>query len=270
MPRVVMCPPDHFSVEYIINPWMDPGAVIDRTRATSQYTALKETYAALGATVLEIPPQEDLPDMTFAANHGTVVGNVFIPANFTYAERQSESIHAREFFADLGFTVREINPKLRFEGQGDLLLAGDTYFLGFGPRTDREVEDALAPLLGRPIITLELVDPLFYHLDTCFAPLGNQAVMITPRAFTSEGLQRIHKQFRTVIEVQDEDNALLPCNLVRISQHVVMNKGASAHVRQSLEGLGLTVHHVDTSEFLKSGGSVKCLTLLVDEVPPPQ
>lgn len=259
-----MCPPDYFTVEYVINPWMDPGTTIDPDKAQATYQAIKSTYESLGVTVTEIEPQPGLPDMTFAANYGTIIGNQFIPANFTYEERQAESVYARKFFKGLGFTITELDPALRFEGQGDLLQAGETYFLGYGPRTDRTAAEALSPILGQEIIPLALVDPLFYHLDTCCAPLGEGAVLIAPRAFTNEGLATIHSHFQTVIEVEGPENATLPCNLVRFDRQVVVSKIHSSHLRQSLEGLGLVVHQVDTNEFQKSGASVKCLTLQLD------
>ncbi len=265
MRHVLVCPPTHFTVAYAINPWMDPTQPIDQEQARRQHQALVATYEAAGVTVHEIVQDPALPDMVFTANHGMVVGDRFIPANFKHAERQPESALAANWFHSHGKTIESLPESVTFEGQGDLLEADDVYYLGWGVRSQREAQAALASLLPKSIVPIELVDPHYFHLDTCFAPLGTDAVLIVPSAIAPASLREIRERFATVIEATRADSAAFACNLIRVDETVLTSSGLSQPLVTQLEGLGFVIHPIDTTEFLKAGGSVKCLSLIWDE-----
>ena len=84
--------------------------------------------------------------------------------------------------------------------------------------------------------------------------------MINPVAFTKEGIELINSQFKNIIIADEQDNNLLACNLVVNKNDVFIGKGISEKLKRELESYGFTVIEINMTEFLKGGGSVKCLT----------
>ena len=258
---VLLCAPHHFKVIYQINPWMDVLNKVDPAKAMEQYETLKQTYKDLGLKVLELTQDETLPDMVYAANCGFPYGKTFIKANFKHDERKKEAEHAKAFFQKRGYTLKELPEDVVWEGQGDLIAAGEKYFLGWGKRTDYEAKKYLSEFLGKEIIDFKMIDPYYYHLDTCFLPLDADTVAINPKSFDPEGLEKIHQIFQNVIEVGESDNKILACNGVVIDKTILSPSGISQQLKDEYAKYGFSVREIQTGEFLKGGGSVKCLTL---------
>lgn len=259
--KIAMCPPKYFEVIYSINAWMDLNDKVDKELAKKQYQAVKDLYIELGASIEEMPAKEGLPDMVFAANPGTVQGETFITSHFKYAQRKEEAVHARSYFENKGYKIKDLPKELFFEGQGDLIWAYGKYFLGYGKRSSKEVAQLLEEILETPVIPLQMHNEHFYHLDVCLATLSQDTVVINPEAFLPEDLERIQRHFPKIIETNDQDNSVLACNLVVIGKNIILGKGVSDQLYGKLEREGFTVHELPMSEFLKAGGSVKCLTL---------
>jgi N-dimethylarginine dimethylaminohydrolase len=230
-------------------------------KAQAAYQELKSIYQKLGVQIFELEPQEDLPDLVYTANCGEVCKDVFVKANFKFPERRRETEVTEEYFAkQFNFKPFTLPTEIFFEGQGDLLHTSKNYFLGWGKRTMPEAKHYLQEVLNKPIIDLELVDPYYYHLDTCFSPLSDTSVIINPSSFTEQGLSVIHNNFSDVIEPTIEDHAILACNLVKIDNNIIVAKGISDNLRTQFEQRNLIIHEVDTEEFRKGGGSIKCLS----------
>ena len=183
---VLMCRPDHFGIEYEINPWMHIAVKVDHALAEQQWNALYRKYLELGVKVELARPVSGLPDMVFSANAAVLWDDRAVLSNFHHAERQGEESHWREELERLGFDVHELPRSLSFEGAGDALFVGDRLFCGYGFRTDRESHHPVARILEVEVVSLELVDPRFYHLDTCFCPLDATNVLAAPDAFAPE------------------------------------------------------------------------------------
>ncbi len=259
--KVLMCNPQHFDVNYEINVWMDKQKTVDREKTINQYQNLKDTYKKLGVEVKEIEQAEGLPDMVYAANYGFLHNNIFVRSNFFHQERRKEAELAAEFMAKLGYEVVPLAEELYFEGQGDLFRCNDQFFCGYGFRTKLETIKELEKIFSEPVHALKLVDPRWYHLDTCFLPLGNKRVMIAPEAFDQESLQIIKNNFDLVIETNDPtDIAGFACNSMVIGDKVITYR-MSENTKKTLSELGFEVIEVDMSEFMKGGGSVRCLTM---------
>lgn len=266
--RILMCSPDHFHVDYVINPWMEGN--VDQASpegARRQWRALRDTLARF-ATIVEVPPARELPDMVFTANAGTVCGSRAVLSRFFHPERQGEAEHFGRWFRDNGFEVLELPEGTHYEGAGDSLLdrAGEWIWAGYGFRTDLESHALVADWLGREVVSLKLVDPYFYHLDTCMCPLADGYLVYYPAAFDAASQREIERRVpaHKRIAVADEDAEQFACNTVNIGRDIVMHR-ASAPLRQRLARSGFDVHEVDLSEFIKAGGSAKCLTLKVTE-----
>ena len=259
--KVLLCPPKYFTVKYEINPWMDIANKVDQQKVNEEYQELKKTYFDLGLEVLEIEQDKNLPDMVYAANFGFPENNIFIKANFKFDERKKEAELAKKYFIQLGFTVKELPANIDWEGQGDLLKIGNKYFIGWGERSDLEAKKYLTEFLNSEIIDLKLIDPYYYHIDTCFLPLDAQTVAINPHAFEQTDLEKIAKYFKTVIKVSKEDSQLLACNAVVIDRTIVIGKGISKSLKADFMKAGFTTKEVAMDEYRKGGGSVKCLTL---------
>src|SRR5437763_313913 len=211
MRRYLMCRPTYFAVDYAINPWMDPTAPVDVDLAIAQWTALADTYRALGHTVDLIEPIAGLPDMVFAANGATVIDGTVLGAEFRYPERAAEGPAYLDWFAQRGFATQEA--KSVNEGEGDLLLTERFLLAGTGFRTDLGAHAQAQELFGRPVVTLQLVDPRFYHLDTALTVLGGPAeVAYLPAAFSAGSRKVLRQLFPNAIIAQEEDAAVLGLN----------------------------------------------------------
>ncbi|ORW28060.1 N-dimethylarginine dimethylaminohydrolase [Mycobacterium paraense] len=258
--RYAMTPPTHFAVEYAINPWMDVDRPVDARVARAQWEALRRTYIRLGHRVDVIEPAPGLPDMVYAANGGFIAGDVALVARFRFAERAGESAAYAEWMASLGY--RPVSTRHVNEGQGDLLLVGDMVLAGYGFRTDRRAHPEIAAALGMPVVSLELVDPRFYHLDTALAVLDDRTIAYYPPAFSASARDLLRALFPDALVVGSSDAYVLGLNVVSDGRHVVLPSAATAFVAQ-LRAAGFEPVGVDLSELLKGGGSVKCCTLEV-------
>lgn len=255
----LMCPPEHFRVEYAINPWMNPGDPVDPRLAMRQWRALRATYLALGHRVEIIDPVPGLPDMVFAANGATVIGGAVLGARFHHTERAAEGPAYLDWFRDSGYrAVHE--PRRVNEGEGDLIFTGSAILAGHGFRTDACVQGDLEEIFGLPVIGLRLVDPRFYHLDTALCVLGPGVAAYYPAAFDHAGRAALSSVFTELIEAKDEDAEVLGLNAVSDGYHVVLAAQATGLARQ-LAARGFMPIPVDMSELRKAGGGAKCCTL---------
>jgi N-dimethylarginine dimethylaminohydrolase len=261
----LMCPPVHFAVEYAINPWMRPGIPVDRDLAMAQWDTLRRTYLDLGHRVDLLDPVPGLPDMVYAANGATVVGGVVLGARFRHRERAAEAIAHREWFRAAGFT-RVVEPEFVNEGEGDLLVlgsrAGPVVLAGTGFRTDPRAHAEAAGVLGRPVVSLELVDPCYYHLDTAMAVLDEDTIAWLPEAFTAGSQAVLRERFPDALVADPADAAVLGLNAVSDGRHVVLPVEAT-RLCAELAVRGFVPVPVEMSELRKGGGGPKCCTLEV-------
>lgn len=269
--RILMCSPEHFHVDYVINPWMEGNVdQVSTTLTRIQWRKLRDTIAQF-AMVDEVPPAPDLPDMVFTANAGTVCGKRAVLSRFFHPERQGEAEHFGRWFRENGFEVLELPEGMHYEGAGDSLIdrGGEWLWAGYGFRTDIESHKRVADWLGREVVSLRLASPYYYHLDTCMCPLAGGYLVYYPAAFDELARAEIERRVpaHKRIAVSEADAQQFACNMVNIGRHVIMNR-ASGALRARLEQSGFDVNEVDLSEFLKSGGSAKCLTLKVTEPEP--
>ena len=258
-----MCEPVHYRIDYEINPWMRRANAVRTERANAQWRGLRETLTAFGVEVELVEQGADTPDMTFTANAGVVVGERFIPANFRFPERQLEEGRFTDWFETHGYRIETVHEPHFWEGEGDVLPADGAVFAGYRFRTEFRALDHIDELLGRETVRLELTDPRLYHLDTCLAPLGGGRGLFYPPAFTEASQAALKEHFPTLIAVSERDAARFACNAVLAGETVVLNTGCAETVR-ALQDHGFAVAETPMDEFIKAGGSVKCLVLMLD------
>jgi N-dimethylarginine dimethylaminohydrolase len=255
-----MTAPTFFAVEYTINPWMDTSTPVDTHVAMNQWETLRQTYKELGHTVELVEALAGLPDMVYAANGGVLVNGKAVVARFAFPQRAGESEAYAEWMARHGF--EPVRTRYVNEGQGDLLMVGSIMLAGYGFRTDPRAHDEIAVIVRMPVVSLELVDPRFYHLDTALAVLDDTTVAYYPPAFSAESRARLLELFPDAIEVASADAYVLGLNAVSDGLNVVLPSSATGFAKQ-LRTAGFQPIGVDLSELLKGGGSVKCCTLEV-------
>lgn len=266
--RILVCPPEHFTVEYAINPWMEGhGRRPDREEAGRQWRALRDALART-ADVVEMPAAPGVPDLVFTANSGLVCGRQVVLSHFRHPERRAEEPINRTWFAANGFEVIEMPAGLYFEGAGDGLWdrGGQRLWLGYGLRSTLEAGQFVAERLGVEVVPLRLVDPRFYHLDTCFCPLDGGFVLYYPEAFHAAALDTIERLVPAERRhaVSREDAFAFACNAVDTGHAVVLHD-CSAELERVLHDWGFDVVRTPLGEFHLSGGSAKCLSLRLDE-----
>ena len=264
LPSVLMVAPDHFCVRYAINPWMNTGVQVDSKRAFVQWQRLHDLIAE-NAYVQTISGGADLPDMCFSANAGLVSRGTFVTSRFLHAERQGEAELFETWMERNGFVIRHLPPSVVFEGAGDALFDRENrLWMGYGQRSELRAAGPLSAILDTEVIPLELADPRFYHLDTCFCPLQSGHVVFYPNAFTEQSVAAIRRFVPAAlrIEVSREDALRFACNMVEIGDSVIAHH-VDDELRNALRRAGYHAHSVDLDEFMKAGGGAKCLTLAI-------
>lgn len=266
--RFLMCAPEYYDVDYVINPWMEGNIhKSSQERAVQQWQKLHHVLKE-HAIVDLVKPHQGVPDMVFTANAGLVLGENVVLSRFLHKERQKEEPYFKAWFEENGFTVYELPKDLPFEGAGDALLdrEGRWLWAGYGFRSELDSHPFLAKWLDIEVLSLRLTDDRFYHLDTCFCPLANGYLLYYPAAFDSYSNRliemRVAPEKRIAIEETDAVN--FACNTVNVESIVVMNKASDA-LKKRLTKVGFEVIETPLTEFLKAGGAAKCLTLRVNE-----
>ena len=266
--RILMCAPDHFSVDYVINPWMAGNeGQLDLALANRQWRGLHHALAAV-ADVELMQPMPDLPDLVFTANAGFVFGNKVVPSHFMPMERRPEEPHIKQWFADHQYESHVLPDDIGFEGAGDCLIdrSGPWLWTGYGFRTEIEAHDYLRQWFNHEVVSIRLTDSRFYHIDTCLCSLSGGYLLYYPDAFDADSIKAIERRVsaKKRIPVAAADAANFACNAVNVAEHIFSHR-FSAELGDELQRLGFVLHEVPLSEFLKAGGSAKCLTLRLSE-----
>ena len=262
-PRILMCPPDHYGIEYEINPWMNRSMASVRDLAFKQWRQLRTALLGLGVKVEEMQPQPGLPDLVFTANAGLMFRDRFFSSRFKHAERAKESPHFDAWFLEHGFEVIHWPEGLYHEGAGDALFCGDALFAGYRTRSDARAHQWVGEQMGVRVLPLELVNSRFYHLDTCFCPLAPGEALYFPAAFDAYGLRVLESHVPKLLPVAEPEANRFGCNAVVIGKTVIHNSQCPK-LAEDLQQWGYISIEVELDEFLKAGGSAKCLTLRVD------
>ncbi len=262
-PRILMCPADYYGIEYEINAWMNRERNSDRELALRQWHDLHSLFVRLGADVVCMSPVPGLPDLVFTANAALIYRDRAVISRFRHEVRQREVPHNRKWFFENGFAPEETPEGTYFEGAGDALFCGETLFAGYRLRSDVQGIQQIAKRLGVRVIPLELIDPFFYHVDTCFCPLDYQTAIYYPAAFDEYGQRVLREHVPRLIPVNDAEARRFACNAVVLGRNVVTNTGCE-ELHAQLRPKGYTPFETALDEFVKAGGSAKCLTLRLD------
>jgi N-dimethylarginine dimethylaminohydrolase len=255
-----MCPPDYYQINYEINPWMDTDRPAKVALAQEQWQKLYDSYRSFGLTVHLLEPRPGLPDLVFTANAGLVKGQTFVRSNFRFPQRQPESAVFADWFDSHGYEVLSLPDECYFEGAGDALFWGDVLLAGFGFRSSATSLPRIEQLLGVSVVTLELVDSCFYHLDTCLCPLDEKTILYYPPAFSAASLDRLQSLGANLVELGYADAHRFGCNSVRVGDRLVMNQDCR-RLPGDARALGYEPVELSFSEFTKGGGNARCLTL---------
>jgi N-dimethylarginine dimethylaminohydrolase len=262
-PTILMCPPDFYGIEYEINPWMSRERGSDAETARQQWRQLRELIERAGANVELLTPQKGLPDLVFTANAGMLHRRVVYLARFRHGPRQGETPVNRAWFSAHGYDCRDLPAGMDFEGAGDALFCGETLVGGYIIRSDARALQWVARDIGCEVLPVQLVDQRYYHLDTCFCPLRPGLALWYPPAFDEYGQAALQQGIAELIPVREDEAARFACNAVVIGDRVLLNTGCPA-LTADLEARGFEVWATPLDEFIKAGGSAKCLTLRLD------
>lgn len=263
MNRMLLCPPDFYGVRYSINPWMDPSQGVDHALAVRQWLALKSKLEELGCGVEVMLPQPEWPDLVFTANAALIQRQRCILSQFKHPERQGETRWYRQRLGRDGYEMTLLDGDFCFEGEGDALFCGERLYCGHGFRTEPAAVEALEKVLGIEVAGVRLVNPHFYHLDTCFCPLADGLALWYPDAFDRAGQERVRREIPHLMEVSVEEAGRFACNSIVLGRDLLMPEGCP-EVSRLLTRCGYRAHPLPMSEFLKAGGACKCLVLILE------
>lgn len=261
-----MCPPKYFKLQYSINPWMDTDKKIDSKKKYKQWEELYKTIKKTGAEIKLLEPQKNLPDMVFP-DIGILNQNLFIPSVFRYKERKGESKHYVNWFKNRGYKIIKLKKPGYFEGQGDSIKCGKNIFFGYGFRSSLKAIKKIDKILkkenkGLKIIPIKLINNKFYHLDTCFCPLDESKAIFYPEAISQKSIKKLKKHFELFpVPAKEAENFI--CNSVVNKKNIIFqanNPKTSALFKK----LKFKTHPLDVGEFIKAGGSCRCLSTPLD------
>jgi N-dimethylarginine dimethylaminohydrolase len=256
-----LCPPTYYSIDYAINDWMDPvNAPADRELAQRQWDQLVATYEELGLKLTFLDALPGLPDLVFPGDSVFLCGNLAIGGRFRHAERQPEVEPKLEWFAENGFEVTRVPDEIYFEGNAEAVRWNGLLFGGYGVRSDREAYDFLQTIVTTEIVPLQVKRP-FFHLDVALLPLNDQLAAYVPTAFEEESLDVLRSRVPELIAVNPEEAQLLACNAIVVDKDVIIGTRRAPQLCEDLSARGFNPIEMELTEFRKSGGSVKCLTL---------
>jgi N-dimethylarginine dimethylaminohydrolase len=262
-PQILMCPPDFYGIEYEINPWMSRDKQADHGLAKQQWGDLRKLLHEAGAVTLLLEPVAGLPDLVFTANAAMIFKDQAVLAKFRHPQRRGEESLDEAWLVAAGFTVHHLPQGVFFEGAGDALFCGDTLFAGYRIRSDIRGHQQIGATFGCRVIPLELVDPYYYHLDTCFCPLAPGQAIYYPGAFDDYARRALVESVDELIAVSDEEARRFACNAVVVGRRVITNT-LCPELHKSLQARGFETRETPLDEFVKAGGSAKCLTLRLD------
>ena len=260
----LLCPPTYFEVSYSINPWMDPSRGVDRSRAEFQWSTLVEAYRALGHRVDLLDPIPGLPDMVYAANGATVLDGRVLQARFANPQREPEAAAHAAWHLRNGILYGggDVQPPIAVnEAEGDFAILARGILAGHGFRTSPAAHGELAALTGREVISLELVDPRFYHLDVALTVLDDTRDHLAyyPMAFSEPSRRFLAERFPDAIIAEEADTCAFGLNCVSDGFNVFIPSGAE-QLRTAIAAAGYRPISIDLSELTKGGGSIKCCT----------
>jgi len=262
-PHILMCPPDFYGIHYEINPWMHMSRQAEHAVAVEQWHALHQHITSAGARVSLLDPVAGLPDLVFTANAAMIFRQQALLSRFRHRQRQGEEPYNRKWLGENGFEVVEVPENFSFEGAGDALFCGDTLYAGYRMRSDAAGHQQIGRMIGCRVIPVELVDARYYHLDTCFCPLADGEAIWYPPAFDDYGQRAIRDLVPTLVEAEQVEAERFACNAVVIGRRVITNTGCDC-LHAALASRGYEPIATPLDEFVKAGGSAKCLTLRLD------
>lgn len=263
VPHILMCPPDFYGIEYEINPWMNRERQVEHAAAVSQWHQLRSLLIDVGARVSELTPIAGLPDLVFTANAALIYRQRAVLSQFRHPQRSGEEVYDEQWLGAHGFQVERLPERMYFEGAGDALFCGDTLFAGYRVRSDALSHQQVGRMIGCRVIPLELVDGHYYHLDTCFCPLAPDEAIYYPGAFDDYGRRVLPELVSRLIEVDADEARSFACNAVVVGRTVITNMGCP-QLHRALTTRGYQPIETPLHEFVKAGGSAKCLTLRLD------
>ena len=261
--HILMCSPDFYGIHYEINPWMDMSRQAEHAIAVEQWKSLYQHITASGARVSLLEPVPGLPDLVFTANAAMIYQKRALVSRFRHRQRQGEEPYNRRWFSENDFEIVDVPENFSFEGAGDALFCGDTLYAGYRMRSDAAGHQQIGRLIGCRVIPVELVDARYYHLDTCFCPLADGEAIWYPPAFDEYGQRAIREHVPRLIEADQLEAERFACNAVVIGRRVITNTGCD-YLHAALSKRGYEPIATPLDEFVKAGGSAKCLTLRLD------
>jgi len=258
--KFFLCPPTYFDIEYVINDWMDAGISVDKSKAQAQWEKLYEVYQRFDVDIEVLDPIEGLPDLVFPGDAVFLYQGHAVGSNMRFKQRAPEVAPRLKLFAGKGYTTHTLPEGIKFEGNAEAVRWNGNLFGGYGVRSDQEVYPLLAEMLDIEIVPLKIKAP-YFHLDVALTPLDKKTIAYAPDAFDREDRQKIEAHVPRTIQVSKEEAMHLAVNSITIDDTVVLSTTKAPKFEADLKELGFNTIALDMSEFLKSGGGVKCLTL---------
>jgi dimethylargininase len=225
----------------------------DYYKALEQHSEYIRTLRQLGLEVTVLPEKELFPDSVFIEDVALCTSEFAVIGNPGAETRQGEIQGIREVLEEFYSIVEEISFPGTVEA-GDVMMAGNHFFIGISSRTNTEGADQLIKILEKHKMTGSKVHlKKMLHLKSGVSYLENNNLLacsefINEKAF--EGFNRI---------IIDEDESYA-ANSLWINGKVLVPAGFPLS-GSKIENAGYETIVLDVSEFRKVDGGLSCLSL---------
>lgn len=230
----------------------DTSIAPDMALTLQQHAAYVQTLEDLGVhvTVLEAAP--GFPDACFVEDTAVVTAEVAIITRPGAPSRRDETL-SMETPLMTHRSLRRIIAPGTLDG-GDILQAGNCFFIGVSDRTNaegaRQLSEILTPL-GYTCTIIPVAAGL--HLKSSLNFVGGDTMLVTADFAGHPAIAG----YRRIVCPEGEEYA---ANTLLVNGTLIMPTGYP-HTRALLEELGMPIVELDTSEYRKMDGGLTCLSL---------
>lgn len=228
---------------------------IDMEKAREQHHAYEKALASLGARVISLPPEAELPDSMFVEDPAIVLDELAVVFPLGTKTRRPEAESLAKAIAPFR-KIEHVALPGTVEG-GDILRIGKKLFVGLTARTNQQGIDQLRKIVvphGYEVIGVSVTGCL--HLKSAVTYLGNNTLLANRTWFDATPL--------TGYEWVDVDPREPHAGNALALSGVVIFPASFSKTRARIEAKGFKVSSLDIAELQKAESGLTCSSLIFE------
>lgn len=258
--KVVMCEPRHMTIRSVINDTQKhfQHVGIHIQTAMKQHKGFVQALEDHGVEIILLSPARKFPEQAFTRDIGFTVGHFVFVADMANKVRQGEEEILKDWLKAEDVSYFNLVSD-HIEG-GDVIIDGDTIFIGISDRTNDFSIEHLQLLLPSFNIVKVPFKTKYLHLDCVFNIISPTEALIYREGLGTKEVEVLGKRF-DLIDVNREEQFTLGTNVLSIGNKKIISLPTNNNVNEQLRRRGYEVIEVPFNEIIKSGGSFRCCTM---------